>query len=328
MVMAQCLLRALKDRAPDRAIDVMVPAATAPLATRMAEVRNVIEVPFRRRRPDIAARWRTARALRGRYDVAYVLPGSMKSALVPWLAGIPRRVGYRGEHRYGLINDLRQVPEGAERRTALLFRRLAGEGATGEPRLMVDEANRRRLCGDWRLEAEGFVALAPGAEYGPSKRWPAERFAALAARAMNGELAGRRLAVVLVGAEGDREICAAIRAEVPGVHDLSGATGLADAVDLLSAAALVVTNDSGLMHVAAALARPLVAVYGSTLPDHTPPLSSRAVALSRRLDCAPCFERACPLGHTDCLRTLDVDTVARAAIEALGAGRPQAPREG
>jgi heptosyltransferase-2 len=223
---------------------------------------------------------------------------------------------------------LRHVPEGSERRTALLFRQLAGAGAPGEPRLMVDEANRRRLCERWRLAAEGFVVLAPGAEFGPSKRWPAERFAALAGRAMDGELGGRRLAVVLVGAAGDREVCAAIRREAPGVHDLSGQTGLADAVDLLSAAALVVTNDSGLMHVAAALARPLVAIFGSTLPDHTPPLSSRAVALTRRLDCAPCFRRTCPLGHTDCLRTLAVDTVAQAAVEALGAGRPRARRDG
>jgi heptosyltransferase II len=320
MVMAQSLFRSLDvDRSAQ--VDVLAPAWSAPLLARMPEVAEAIPTPFAHSRLDLGARLSLARNLRRRrYDQAIVLPLSAKSALIPLLARIPRRTGFRGEWRYGLLNDVRPLdsrtlPMTVQRYVAL------GEpaGAPLPPRILppalaVDERNQARLLRHFEIERERpIVGFMPGAEYGPAKRWPASRYAALAR-----ELVSAGFQICLFGSDRDAAICAEIARESGGVvTDLSGRTTLADAIDLIAATALCVTNDSGLMHVAAATGRPLVAVYGSSAPTYTPPLSERAEIAYLGLPCSPCFQRECPLGHLDCLRGISVADVLR-RVERTG----------
>lgn len=312
MVMAQALLIALRAADPDTAIDVLAPATTGELGARMPEVRNVIEQPVGHGEVRLGARWRLARALAATgYDRAIVLPNSLKSALIPLFAGIPRRTGWRGEHRYGLLNDLRVLDTGRYPLMVERFVALAGPpGAplpepVARPALSVDRNNVKALAKRFGLDkARPLLALCPGAEYGEAKRWPADHFAAVAAYAI-----GRSWQVAVLGGAHDRAVAKALHAalspgERAGCVDLTGQTALVDAVDLLALADAVVSNDSGLMHVGAAVGTPLVAVYGSSSPDFTPPLGHDVRIVAEDLDCRPCFERRCPLGHLRCLREL------------------------
>lgn len=309
-VLAQPLLVRLKKRDPGGAVDVLAPAWAAAVYGRMPEARRTIPFPFGHGELRLGERRRFAKAL-ARYDRAIVLPGSLKSALVPWFAGIPVRTGWRGEMRYGLLNDLRRLdpaalPLIAERYAALA--QPAGEAferPLPPPRLTVDPARREAAVAKFGLAGDSPVlALAPGAEYGPAKRWPARHFAEIARLH-----ASRGYRIWLFGSASDAPITAQVAslagANVADLADLAGRTSLDEAIDLLSLADRVVTNDSGLMHVAAALGRPLAAVFGSSSPDYTPPLSPSARVVSLRLDCSPCFERECPLGHTNCLEKLE-----------------------
>jgi heptosyltransferase-2 len=312
MVMAQCLFAALKEVHPGHAIDVVAPGWAAPLLDRMPEIRARIDAPFKRRRAGLGVRWRLGRSLRGRYVEAYVMPGSWKSALVPFFAGIPKRTGYLRELRYGLINDVAPLPRELKRKTAQAFFRLAGGGTFRAPRLDVDAENQARLLTQHGLEAQGFAALMPGAEFGPAKRWPAESYAGLA-RA----LIAKGLGVALLGSVNDAAVTREIAEAAPGTVDLAGKTRLEDAIDLAAAACLAVSNDSGLMHIAAAVGTPVVAVYGSTSPDNTPPLAEHCELVWLHLDCSPCHEKTCPLGHMNCLNSLGVDRVLAAAERLL-----------
>jgi heptosyltransferase II len=306
-VLSHPLLVRLKARDPQGCLDVLAPAWASAVYGRMPEVRRTIAFPFGHGELRLGDRRRFAREL-PRYDRAIALPNSLKSALVPWFAGIPVRTGWRGEMRYGLLNDLRTLDEQAlplivERFAALA--QPAGEALERplpEPRLAVDPARRDAALVKFALDATSPVlALAPGAEYGPAKRWPARHFAEVA-RAH----AARGYRTWLFGSAKDAAITAEVAA-LSGVPmaDLAGRTSLDEAIDLLSLAARVVTNDSGLMHVAAALDRPMAAVFGSSSPAYTPPLSAKARVISLRLACSPCFKRECPLGHTNCLETLE-----------------------
>jgi heptosyltransferase-2 len=312
MVIAQSLFISLRLHDPAISIDVVAPDWSRPVVTRMPEVREAIGLPIRHGRLALATRWRVGRALSRRgYDRAIVLPQSLKSALVPFFAGIPRRTGFLGEHRHGLINDVRPLHR-SDGPMVLRYLSLGlppGSPAPGEaprPRLRVDETNRRALVARLELDlARPVVVCVPGAEYGPAKAWPAESFADLGRR-----IAASGFAVWVVGSEADRRLGERIRSAAgAGARDLCGRTSLEDAVDLLSLAHVVVSNDSGLMHVAAAVGRPIVAVFGSSSPTYTPPLAGRAEVLYLGLDCSPCFERRCPLGHYDCLRGIGVDAV-------------------
>jgi heptosyltransferase-2 len=316
MVMAQCLFSALKERWPDAAIDVMAPAWAAPLVERMPEVRARIEAPFSRRKLELAARWRVGRSLKGRYSKAYVMQGSWKSALVPFFAGIPHRVGHLREMRYGLLTEIVPLPAAMKRKTAQNFHALAGGGGFRTPHLTVDGQNKSALLERYGLAENGYAVLMPGAEFGPAKRWPSEKYAALAR-----QLREQGMAVVLLGSANDRPVTGEIAALAPGALDLAGETRLEDAIDLTAGARLAVSNDSGLMHIAAAVGTPVVAVYGSTSPDNTPPLTEKRELVWLALDCSPCHQKVCPLGHLNCLNQMDVGLV-RAAVDRVQVAFP------
>ncbi|HEY6863645.1 MAG TPA: lipopolysaccharide heptosyltransferase II [Burkholderiales bacterium] len=321
-LLAQPLFARLRRKLPSAVIDAMAPPWTAPVLRRMPEISDVIEAPFLHGRLELRARWRLGRSLRAhQYDEAIVLPNTFKAALVPFFAEIPLRVGYVGETRYGLLTlahklDEKKLPLMAERYAQLAERPGAAPLRPLAPaKLNVDEANLIITLGRLGLSrAKPVAALCPGAEYGPSKRWPAGHFAALAKK-----LAAMGRAVWIFGSPNDRPIGEEIAKLADGAAvNLCGRTDLAAAIDLLSIAEIVITNDSGLMHLAAAVGRPVVALYGSSSPDHTPPLTKRARIVRTGIDCSPCFARDCPLGHHKCMVDLTPERVLReiADIEA------------
>lgn len=315
MVMAQALFMRLRQRHPQAAIDVLAPGWSLPVLARMPEVRDGIELPLGHGEFGFAVRRRIGRALRGKaYAQAIVLPGSWKSALVPYFAGIPRRTGYRREFRYGLLNDLRTLDKTLLPTTVQQFLALAEDGGVTQappvpqPRLRAEPQRLAALRQQLGLHPDRpAVALMPGAEYGPAKRWPAEYFAEL-----SGRLATAGHQVWVLGSAKEKELGAAIAQGRADIHDLSGRTQLADVIDLLGAARAAVSNDSGLMHVAAAVGTRLVAIYGSSSPKMTPPLTQQAQVLYLNLSCSPCFERECPLGHLNCLRQITPEQVLAA----------------
>lgn len=310
MVMAQSLFIALKQGRPDCSVDVLAPAWTLPLTEHMPEVSNAIELPMKRCEFGLKKRIRLGRELaKRRYDQVILLPNSLKSALIPFFAGIPRRTGYLGEQRWGLLNDVRYLDKTVLRQTVERFVALARDRTDRtppccpEPRLVVDlsEIVRvRRKFGLAKLLGP-VLGLCPGAEYGPAKRWPARHYAALAREKIE-----KGWAVWLFGSANDREICEEVdQAAGRKCQNFSGMTTMNDAIALLSLTDRVVTNDSGLMHVAAALGKRIVALYGSSDPNFTPPLTRKARIFSLNLACSPCFERECPLGHFRCMNDIE-----------------------
>ena len=320
-VAAQPLFMRLRHYQPQARIDVLAPPYVAAVLRRMPEVDGVLDNPFGHGELNLKARWRLGRELAARgYDAVYVLPNSLKSALVPFFAGIPRRIGFKGEMRFGLVNvvhhlDVARTPLQVERYAQLAEAPDAPlPRPLPDPRMRADPATVARTLASLGLSADPApVAFCPGAEFGPAKRWPTTHFAALARL-----LAARGRPVWLVGGKKDAPIAAEIAAAAPGaVVDLCGRTSLDQAVDLLAASACVVTNDSGLMHVSAALGRPLVALFGSSSPGYTPPLSDKARVLTLKLECSPCFKRECPLGHFKCLNDLRPEAVLATVNEHL-----------
>ncbi|WP_122709558.1 lipopolysaccharide heptosyltransferase II [Pseudomonas viridiflava] len=321
MVMAQTLFQCLKQRHPECQIDVLAPEWSRPLLERMPEVRAALSFPLGHGALELATRRRIGKSLAGQYDQAILLPNSLKSALVPFFAGIRERTGWRGEFRYGLLNDVRTLdkeryPLMIERFMALAYDKNAElPRPYPKPSLQIDSATRDAALAKFGLTLDRPVlALCPGAEFGESKRWPAEHYAQVAdARIREG------WQVWLFGSQKDHPVGETIRENlIPGLREesvnLSGQTSLAEAIDLLSCADSVVSNDSGLMHVAAALNRPLVAVYGSTSPAFTPPLADEVEVVQLGIECGPCFDRTCRFGHYNCMRLLEPGAV----IQALG----------
>ena len=317
MVMAQSLFITIKKHSPDSEIDVLAPAWSKPLLARMPEVSNAVTLPLGHGQFGFGARRRLGRLLRGRYDQAIVLPRSWKSALVPFFARILLRTGYRGEWRYGLINDMRRLDKSRLTQTVQRFVTLGLERDTPlpppvpHPALRVDTANRDQLLRKFGLDTgKPVVAMMPGAEYGPSKRWPVDRYAELAKRLL---ASGRQ--VWVFGSAKEQVLGEEIlRVAGPGVVNLCGGTRLEDVVDLMALAECAVSNDSGLMHMAAAVGIRLVVVYGSSSPAYTPPLTAKADRVYLALDCSPCFRRDCPLGHTNCLKLISVDEIQRRVL--------------
>jgi len=291
--MAQPLLARLHEKNPQAKVDLLAPEWVAPVARRMPEVDEVIGAPFRHGALQLGARWQLGRALKARgYEQAVVLPNTWKSALVPFFAGIPERIGYLGEMRYGLLNRIYEKRDASMRDH---YARLAESPVADlrQPRLRVDSQEIQSVRKKFDVSGP-YAVLCPGAEYGPAKRWP--YFASLSEKIS--------LQRILLGSASDADA-----AENISGKNLVGKTTLDEAIALVAGAQFVVSNDSGLMHVAAALGRPQVALFGSSSPEHTPPQSPAARVLWLHLECSPCYQRVCPLGHFRCMKEITVDRV-------------------
>ncbi|HSC63388.1 MAG TPA: lipopolysaccharide heptosyltransferase II [Caldimonas sp.] len=308
----------------------------APVFTAMPQVSETLELPFAHGRLDWPARRRIAAQWRGRYDAAYVLPNSFKAALVPWLARIPERVGYAGEGRSPLLSRRLAAPSGRPPMVAF-YGALAGASfdADRRPRLALAPAVLAETTARHELRQGRYWTFAPGAEYGPAKRWPPAHYATLARSLHDAD----GTPTVLLGSPGEAALCAEIAAQAGGAcRVLAGRTSLLEAIALIAASRGLASNDSGLMHVAAAFAIPQVAVFGSTSPLHTPPLNERARVLwlkqELQLDCMPCFDRTCRFGHYRCLTSVTparVEQALQQTASASGATTSPAPpsrREG
>lgn len=291
-------------------IHVLAPPATASVYRFAPCVSQVHVEPFQHGRLQLGLRRKVARAFKNAgFELALILPNSLKSALVPWLAGIPRRHGYNGELRSLVLSRAYPKPSKTDRPPMMQWYGNLADFTAGElafPQLRLPAGLGQSACSQFGL-ASGFLALAPGAEYGPAKRWPARHFAEVARTFLASQPQAQ---VAVLGGPKDAEFSSEIAGLLPqALRDriliLAGKTGLDEAFALLGQAGALVTNDSGLMHVAAALGVRVHAVFGSSSPHHTPPLSSSAKVYYLNLECSPCYQRQCPLGHLDCLEKLD-----------------------
>ena len=319
MVMAQSLFIDIKLREPRAQIDVLAPAWTAALIDRMPQVTKLIETNFNHGKLSLRERLPLGKRLRSEnYTHSIILPNSLKSALVSFVAKIPNRVGFIGEQRWGLLNDARKLNKKKFPMTVQRFIALGLErGAVARPvasipspllKVMKEHVGRVVKKNQLDLASEVLI-LCPGAEFGASKKWPSRHYADVAL-----EYLSKGWQVWLMGSDNDVLACDEINNLIGGKSIvLAGKTSLPEAIDLISCASLVVSNDSGLMHIAAALQKPLIAIYGSTDPGHTPPLSDNHRVARLNLPCSPCFKRDCPLTHLDCLNKLPSSTVLELA---------------
>lgn len=323
MVMSQCLYKALKAQMPNASIDVMAPAWCKPVLERMPEVNQAIEMPLGHGEFNLFARRNLGLSLKDKgYDCAYILPNSAKSALIPIFANIPKRVGWRGEMRFGLLTDVRNNKKKfqymAERYVALAHPKtkalnaqmLGGLENLPKPSLRVDEIAQRASLKEHGLNKDRpIVGLCPGAEFGPAKQWPAIHYARVATEMIN-----RGEQVWIFGSQNDTSIAQKIINYIDEdkqvyVANLTGRTSLIEAVDLLACCHTVVSNDSGLMHIAASVGSAVIGIYGSTSPDYTPPLADTVEILHTDIACRPCFRRTCPYTHMNCMTLLMPDQV-------------------
>jgi heptosyltransferase-2 len=310
----------LREPLEDPIVDVLAPPWCGPVYARMRGIARMIESPFDHGELGLWRRRALARELKTiGYTRAFVLPNSFKSAIIPWLARIPRRIGYAAEGRRPLLTDARRLdrtalPRLVDRFVSLAVPRGRLVPTPPAPVLVPDSAHANTAMRELGLATRRPIAiLCPGAEYGPAKRWPTEHFISLSRRLLE---AG--YAVWLLGSANDQPAAVPIAAAVAGVRDLTGRTDLGTAIDLLSLASVIVSNDSGLMHAGAAVGRPLVALFGSSSSVYTPPLSPLARVAKIEIACSPCFKRECPLGHFKCMRELTPDVVYDLARDASG----------
>lgn len=310
MVMAQTLFKYIKSKDPNSQIDVLAPSWTLPLVERMPEVNSGIVFPLKHGELNLKVRYQIGKTLRKKnYHQAIVLPGSFKSAFTPWCAAIPQRTGWLGEWRLGLLNDIRSLDKTA---LPLMIQRFVALGTDKKqaipasleayyPRLTTNTDLKNQTLAKLKINSEKpILALCPGAEYGPAKRWPVEYFSQIAqAKIKEG------WQVLIFGSAKEFDLAQSIIALTGAdCHNLCGKTTLLEALDLLALTKVVVSNDSGLMHMAAALDRPLVVIYGSSSPKFTPPLAKKVAIASKELECSPCFKRTCPLEHFNCMKQL------------------------
>jgi heptosyltransferase-2 len=316
MVMSQSLYIYLQQLRPGITIDVLAPAWSEPILARMPQVNRTIVAPLAHGELGLGKRRQLGKELREQhYEQAILLPNSLKSSLIPFFAQIPLRTGWRGEMRYGLLNDLRRLDETA---LPLMVERFVALGQEADaplpdkmppPFLTVDPVKAHACRDKFGVHPDKpILALCPGAEFGSAKCWPVEYYGQIAQQYLD-----KGWQVLLYGSSNDAPVTEKIRlasSSSPHCFDLAGQTQLAEAVDLLSLSDAVLSNDSGLMHIASALGRPLLVVYGPTSTDFTPPLSERAASIVPELDCAPCFQRECPLGHHRCMRETTPEIVS------------------
>ncbi|MDE0990653.1 MAG: lipopolysaccharide heptosyltransferase II [Pseudomonadales bacterium] len=304
MIMSQVIYSALREEYPDIDIDVLAPSATLSLVTRMPEVNRGILIDQAHGQVGLGYRFRLGAELKkNNYDWAIITPNSLKSALVPFAADVPLRTGFLGEYRYFLLNDIKLLDKA--RLPLMTDRFLALVGKTSAemipPRLGVDKESQAAFLARHQLATDKpVIGFCPGAEFGDAKKWPEAHYGALAK-----QLIDQGYRIWIFGSPADQATGETI-VSIAG-HDcinLAGETSILEAIDLLAICQTVVSNDSGLMHIAAAVGTRVVAIYGSTSPGFTPPISEEAHIVSRTLDCSPCFKRTCPLGHKDCLNKL------------------------
>lgn len=325
-VMSQPLLANLKVKYPQCQIDVLATSWVAPIYRACSEVQQVIEARLEHQQLQWGLRKQLARQLEEhQYDACYVLPNSLKSALIPWLANIPFRIGYRGEMRFGLINIALDNPSKINRppmakhylalSDALDHSPEMNANETGNPKLNIALEAKESISAKLQaasIKEKSIYVLCPGAEYGVTKRWPADHFAALAQQLITHEPDAH---VILLGSNGDHAMAESIRTQaknglhIHNIHNWCGKTSLDEAIALIGMSKILVSNDSGLMHIGAALKVPQVAIFGSSDPNHTPPLSNMAKVLWLNLPCSPCHKRECPLGHLKCLKEISPENV-------------------
>jgi heptosyltransferase-2 len=307
MVMAQSLFIALKAKHKDCIIDVLALAWTKPLLDRMPEVNEAIPMPISHGVLGLKMRRAIGQQLQSRqYDQAIVLPNSWKSALIPWFANIPKRTGWKGEVRYGLLNDLRTLDKQTLPMMVQRFVSLANPSEQSQ--LAPDCPIPKMIAKTGAFEISPLksvqkrLILCPGAEFGPAKQWPAQSYAEVAIAMIE-----QNWQVVILGSEADKTIADKIENLVSNkdeamLFNLCGQTALNEAIDLLDTADTVISNDSGLMHITSALRKPLIVIYGPTSPTFTPPLSQNAHFLQIDVECGPCFQRTCPKQHHKCMQ--------------------------
>ena len=315
MLMAQPLLQLLHEQ--NHQIDILAPNSTAAFAERMPQIHKTLLLPLKHGELNLKRRYQLGKSLRGQYAQAIVLPNTLKSALIPWWAKIPKRVGWLGEQRYFLLNDYRRLnkehlPSLIERYAALGVPKDTVPTKLSQPKLTIDTDNLQRCLTTLNLNTEQpILALCPGAEYGPTKRWPAKHYATVAKHFID-----QGWQVWLLGTAQEKQAAEKIQQDTDHhCINLCGKTSVLDVIDLLSVSQLVASNDSGLMHIAAAVDVPLVAIYGSTSPRYTPPASNKATVIQLDFPCSPCFKRECPLPgkeHLRCLTQLQPERVIAA----------------
>ncbi|CAM3722798.1 lipopolysaccharide heptosyltransferase II [Polynucleobacter brandtiae] len=328
-VMSQPLMADLKARYPDSKMDVLASPWVAPIYQACTEVNQVIEAKLEHKKLQWSLRKQLAKQLeKERYEACFVLPNSLKSSLIPWLANIPLRIGYRGEMRFGLINVALDNPS-KQNRPPMAEHYLALGGAldafkvrsnhSANPILNVSTQAKQTVVAKLAqagIDQKLIYVFCPGAEYGPTKRWPTDHFANLAKQLITSRPAAQ---IILLGGPGDHALAEHIQAQAshhPQLHNWCGKTQLDEAIALIGMSKTLVSNDSGLMHIGAALKVPQVAIFGSSDPNHTPPLSERAKVIWLNLPCSPCHQRVCPLGHLKCLKAISPQTVLT-AIQTL-----------
>ncbi len=314
LVMAQSLFKILKQQNSFTEIHVAAAEYLAPLIQRMPEIEKILISPFKHGEFNFLLRWSFAKKLRQEhYDQAIILPNSWKSALIPCIAHIPKRTGWRGEMRYFLLNDIRILNP---KTIPLMVERFVALGLPKQkkipknylfPRLETNTEFIEQTLNKLNLSKpkKPVLMLCVGAEYGEAKRWPPNYFAKVAeVKTQEG------WDVWILGGNKDREIAAKVQQACNNIcHDLTGKTNLGEVVDLLSMATVIISNDTGLMHIAAALDKPLIAIYGSSSPGFTPPLSEKAKIVSLNLKCSPCFSRICPHKHFKCMLDLKPEMI-------------------
>ncbi len=315
-VMSTPAVRAIKRGRPDARLTVLVKAKLADYWRRVPEVDEVLIIEPKETVFDVARKLKA-----GRFDVAVILPNSIRTALEPWLAGISRRVGYAGKWRRALLNQVFQpqppkVPQPARHQVFHYLDLAASLGANGAADLSLEAcfpaASRPANAPGVPLK----LGLCPGAEYGPAKRWMPERFAA-AANAVSEKL---DCEWVLFGVAGDAAIGDEIAAQLKGrCTNLIGKTSLTELMDRLAECSVLLTNDTGTMHLAGALGVPTVAIFGSTEPRLTGPLGPGHRILRHQVECSPCFLRRCPLDFR-CMEAVTAEEAAHAVLEAVGSG--------
>ncbi len=320
MVLAHSLFQSLKQQNPQIQIDVAAPAWTLPLLERMPEISEKIALPFKHGQLALFERICFGRNLKNKgYSQAILLINSFKSAILPFAAGIPRRTGFLGEMRYGLLNDIRPLDKTKLKKTVERFATLGLAKHEALPKNLLNPAlkaspqaalNVLSRLGIQRSDNK-ILGLCPGAEYGEAKRWPAEYYAEVARNALE-----KGWQVWLFGSDKDTPVTTQINQLTQNqCLDLGGKTNLGEAIDLMSLCNTIISNDSGLMHVAAALDKKVIAIYGSSDPHHTPPMHPDAVIEYLGLECSPCFKRECPLSkpseHLACLKLIMPESVLK-----------------